>query len=136
MVSFPSHNGERAERYRHALSNTDGARGPFGRKIQMDFNCAAEQLACEFPLNNGSLYRHQTAVNAVRNNLPLYFCGSKERESQGSVCVIMPLYSCELFLSSAVRLQVEPRSMSSAAWPMQAADLTPVKSSRISCSRC
>lgn len=89
MVSFPSHNGERAERYRHALSNTDGARGPFGRNIQMDFNCAAEQLACEFGLNNGSLYRHQSAVNAVRNNLALYFCGFKERESQGSASVLL-----------------------------------------------
>lgn len=64
-----------------------GAR--LGRNIQMDFNCAAEQLACEFPLNNGSLYRHQSAVNAVRNNLALYFCGFKERESQGSASVLL-----------------------------------------------
>lgn len=48
----------------------------------MDFNCAAEQLACEFGLNNGSLYRHQTAVNVVRNNLALYFYGFWEQESQ------------------------------------------------------
>lgn len=57
------------------LSNVDNARGPFGQKIRLDLNCAAEQLECEFTPNNWSLYHHQTAVYAVRNNLGTYFYG-------------------------------------------------------------